>query len=258
MQKELFSFGLTSLYKVLTVLVSILCVLAIIYTVNTYKEGKIIGSSATNIISVSGKGEVKAVPDIANINITIRESGIVSKEAEEKVSIKTDKFLKEIKTLINEKDIKTESYNVNPKYNYGVNNNYGNPKIEGYEVSQNITLKVTDVKNVAKVLEMITNNGIGEMSGPNYQTDEIGKYTDEARAIAIKDAKENARKLAEQLGVDIVRMTSFSENGDYSPAAYARMEKSLGAAQSVQDFAPQIPTGENTIKSNVTITFEIK
>jgi hypothetical protein len=55
MQKENFTFGLNTLYKSLTVLATILCIVAIIYAINLYKEGKIIGSNGANIITVAGK-----------------------------------------------------------------------------------------------------------------------------------------------------------------------------------------------------------
>jgi uncharacterized protein YggE len=257
MQKENFNFGLNTLYKSLTILAAILCIVAIIYAINLYKEGKIIGSNGANIITVAGKGEVNAKPDMSSINLTLRESGADAKTAENKVSIKSEKFLSEIKTLIEDRDIKTENYNSQPKYNYGVNNNYGNPKIEGYEVSQSIILKVRDIKNVSEVLDMISSNNIGEVSGPNFEIDDVEKYKDEARGVAIKDAKDKAEKLAEQLGVSIVRMTSFSEGSDYIPTPYMRTEKSAVMSMDAA-MVPSIPVGENTISSNVNITFEIK
>jgi len=61
------------------------------------------------------------------------------------------------------------------------------------------------------------------------------------------------------LGVRLVRIVNFSENGNY-PIMYA---KGMMATESVASAptptpTPTLPTGENKITSNVTITYEIR
>ncbi len=247
--------NLNNLYKILTVLALIACVIGVIFAFNLFREGKLIGSSASNVISVTGKGEMDVKPDTSSITLTIRESGKDAKEGEGKISAKTTKFLASIKSLIEEKDIKTESYNSYPRYAYPVNQI---AKIDGYEMSQVITLKVRDLKNVGKVLELITTAGINEVAGPNYEIDNIEKYKSDTRALAIKDAKEKVEVLAKQLGVDVVRIVSFSEGNDYVPPMYMRGDMMMKATMQESVPAPQLPVGENKVSSNVTITFEIK
>lgn len=246
--------NLNNLYKILTVLALIACVIGVIFAFNLFREGKLIGSSATNVISVTGKGEMDVKPDISSIILTVRESGKDAKEGENKISVKTSKFLASIKSLVEEKDIKTDSYTSYPKYYYPTNQP---AKTDGYDVSQVVTLKVRDVKNVGKVLEMISAAGINEVSGPNYEIDNIEKYKSDTRALAIKDAKEKAEVLAKQLGVDVVRIVNFSEGNDYVPPMYMRgdMMMKVGASEAS---TPTLPVGENKVASNVTITFEIK
>lgn len=247
--------NLNNLYKILTVLAVIACVIGVIFAFNLFREGKLIGSSATNVISVTGKGEMDVKPDMSSITLTVRENGKDTKEGENKISIKTTKFLASIKSLIEEKDIKTESYNSYPRYAYPANQI---AKIDGYEVTQSITLKVRDVKNVGKVLELISASGINEVTGPNYEIDDIEKYKSDTRALAIKDAKEKAEVLAKQLGVDVVRIVNFSEGSDYVQPMYMRGDMMMKAAMQDSAPAPQLPVGENKVTSNVTITFEIK
>ena len=246
--------NLNNLYKILTVLALIACVIGVIFAFNLFREGQLIGSNATNVISVTGKGEMDVKPDMSSITLTIRESGKDAKEGEDKISLKTVKFLVGIKSLVEEKDIKTENYNSYPKYYYPTNQP---AKTDGYDVSQTITLKVRDVKNVGKVLEMISAAGINEVSGPNYEIDNIEKYKSDTRALAIKDAKEKAEVLAKQLGVDVVRIVYFSEDNNYAQPIYMRgdMMMKVGASEAS---TPVLPVGENKVTSNVTITFEIK
>ena len=77
-----------------------------------------------------------------------------------------------------------------------------------------------------------------------------------ARKLAIDDAKEKARVLAKDLGVRLGKITSFSESGLRYPVMYesAMIKDSVGTAP-----APaELPKGENTISSDVTITYEIR
>lgn len=237
---------------VLLILVSILVVL---YSINVYKEGQLIGSSASNVISVSGTGEIDVKPDLATISLTVRESNKDTKQAEILVSERTQKLLTSLKGVIEDKDIKTDSYTSYPRYSYPINSA---PKIDGYETTQNISIKVRDTENVSKVIALISSAGIKEVSGPNYTIDDDGDYKDIARKEAIDDAKDKAELLAKQLGVKLVRIVSFSES-DYSPmypVMYKANSMSLDAA--APEALPTLPTGENTIKSNVNITYEIK
>lgn len=246
---------LETLYSSLSILAIFLTLVAILFSINLFREGKLIGSSASNVISVTGKGEMDVKPDISSIVLTVRESGKDNKEGEEKVAVKTAKFLTGIKDLVQDKDIKTDNYNSYPKYFYPLNQPV---KTDGYEVSQTITLKVRDVKNVGKVLEIISAAGINEVTGPNYEIDDIEKYKSETRALAIKDAKEKAGILAKQLGVEVVRIVNFSEGGDYVPPMYMQGDMMTKNVAVMQEVSPSLPVGENKVMSNVTITFEIK
>ena len=68
-------------------------------------------------ISVSGDGEVTAVPDIANVTFTVRESAKTVPEAQKLTEAKIAAGLKALESLsVDKKDVKTLSYSVNPKY----------------------------------------------------------------------------------------------------------------------------------------------
>jgi uncharacterized protein YggE len=96
------------------------------------------------------------------------------------------------------------------------------------------------------------------MSGPNFTIDKEDVLKEQARKMAIDEAKEKAEKLSKDLGVKLVRIVSFSENnGGYGMPMY--YDKEMSAVSSAgRAPAPELPTGENKIISNVTITYEIR
>lgn len=244
------------LYKAGFVLILLLILVAGLYAINLYKTNKLVGTNGQNSIVVTGQGKVTAKPDISTITFTVRESGKTVKDIEPVVSQKVTKAIEQIKTLVSENDIKTENYNSFPRYSYP---NNGPSVINGYEVSQNVTVKVRNVDNVSKVLSMISAANINEVNGPNYSIDEPDQYKDKARAEAIAKAREKAEKLADQLGVSLGRIISFSESdgGYVQPVYMMKAEVYAGDGRTAAP-APSLPTGENDVVSNVTLTFEIK
>ena len=79
------------------------------------------------------------------------------------------------------------------------------------------------------------------------------EFKKQAREQAIKEAKTKAQDLALQLGVNLVRITNFSESG--AIPRYYGLEKAVGMGIGEEEL--QIETGENKIEVTVNITFEI-
>ena len=240
--------------------------------VSGIKEFRFIGGGPppTNTISLEGQGEVFAKPDIALFNITIREEAKDVGEAQTKATAKEKAALDFLgKNGIEKKDIKTENYSSYPKYDYGrpcYNVGMGLPcsseipKIIGYEVSENISVKVRDLTKTGVIMSGLGNLGIGELNGPNLSIENEDELKAEARKVAIEEAKAKAKSLSKDLGVHLVRIVNFYENGDY-PVYYnfAKAETTaMDAGSSAPAPAPELPTGQNKITSKVTITYEIR
>ncbi|MBP7831871.1 MAG: SIMPL domain-containing protein [Candidatus Pacebacteria bacterium] len=235
----------------------------VVKLINEIRAGEYIGTKDTpSTITVAGDGEVYATADIATISFTARGQGSTVKAAQEKESAIVNKaidFLKE--KGIAEKDIKTSNYNLQPQYDYGnCANGYcptRTPKIVGYDASQTVDIKIRDINTVGDVLTGLGAAGVTELSGPNFSIDDEDKLKEDAREMAIKEAREKAEKLARDLGVDIVRVTSFQEStGGYYPMAYDSKAELQSAGAPTAN--PVVPAGENKIAVSVTITYEIR
>jgi uncharacterized protein YggE len=222
------------------------------------------GATASNTISFDGKGEVFAAPDIATISFTLREESAEMKDAQTKVTTKETAVLAFLdKSGIAKKDIKTENYSSYPKYDYGTPcYSYMMPcrqetKITGYEVSEYISIKVRDLTQAGEIVKGIGAVGVSDMTGPNFAVEKEDSLTEQARQIAIEDAKSKAESLAKDLGVRLVRIVNFSEGGNYAIYNYAKDSMMTAGAPEAAP-APALPTGQNKITSNVTITYEIR
>ncbi|MCX6757347.1 MAG: SIMPL domain-containing protein [Candidatus Nomurabacteria bacterium] len=258
--------------KVSTIFICLLCLLAIVSIFGSISGRNRNNLESKNTITFEGKGEVSAVPDIATINFTIRENQPILKDAQDKVTKKEGVLLAflDLKKVA-KVDIKTENYSSYPKYDYntpcyqgsGVSTKMGmpcrsEPKLIGYEVSEYVSVKIHDISQSGDIVKGIGALGVSEMNGPNFSINNEDQLKETARKIAIDDAKAKAQKLAGDLGVHLVGIVSFSENGNYPmPMMYAK-GLATDASLSVSSPSPELPAGQNKITSNVSITYEIR
>lgn len=262
----------SNLFKALTLFVVLGSIFVGAMIITEVKSYRFIGGgvSATNTISVSGEAEVFAAPDIANISFTVREEAKKVSDAQNKVTAKVRASLEGVRKLgIADKDIKTQNYSSYPKYEYQEGTvtcmsticppyRPGKQVIVGYEVSQTVTLKVRNLESVNAIVDGLAAAGVTEMQGPNFAIDDEDGLKAEARKKAIAEAREKAEVLADDLGVTLVRIVSFSEGGSYYPM-YARESMTMGkGGADASAPMPEIPQGEEKIVSNVMVTYEIR
>jgi uncharacterized protein YggE len=267
-----------NLYKLALVFFTIL---SLLYAVRILAEFRYYRNSdqGFNSITLSGHGEVFAVPDIATIYFSVESSKPTQGGASDEVNTKTKNILDFLKSSgVVEKDIKTENYSSYPKYSNpapcvysGSEIGYPNSpsmmypcpsstesKIIGYVVSQSVTVKIRKVDDSSKIIDGINKIGVTNMSGPNLTIDDEDALKAEAKKLAIDDAKAKAKVLAKDLDVRLGKIMSFSDNGDYPMPYYGGVMMGASYDQSVKSAPAEIPKGENTITADVMITYEIR
>lgn len=264
-------------------ILGILIAFLAVKTINAIRESGYIGKGvyAANIITVSGKGEVMAVPDVASFSFSVTENAKTMKDAQDQSAKKMNSAIEAIKAMgVDEKDIKTTSYSSYPKYEY---NNYpcaepttvssgmgmmavssispcrtSKSVLVGYEVSQTVLVKVRKTDTAGDILTKVGTLGVDNISGLSFVVDDPEKVQAQARDMAIKDAQEKAKELSKSLGVKFVRITSFYDNNNTPIYGYGGTGLEAKTMSAVDIAVPQLPTGENKIVSNVTISYEIK
>jgi uncharacterized protein YggE len=235
--------------------------LALTYSIGETKSWKR-GASQGPTITVSGEGEAAVMPDIATITFTVRETAKTVAEAQKAVEATITGTTADLTKLgIADKDVKTLSYNVNPKYEgqviycITVPCPTGTPKLVGYEVSESIQVKVRKIDAAGDVLSAVGKHSVSDISGPQFSIDDMNKVVADAKAKAVADAKAKAKVTANALGVDLGDIVGYSEDGGYNPYPVYMMKAQGGATMSTDSVT--LPVGETTTKVRVTITYEI-
>jgi uncharacterized protein YggE len=217
----------------------------------------------TDTISVSGEGTATAVPDTATISFTVLETAADAATAQANVTAKINDALASVKSAgVSSDDVTTDNFSVAPHYTDaacqpGIMCTNTNPSITGYDVSEDVTVNITDISKVSMVLDGLTKAGVSNVSGPNLIVGDPQAVEAKARAQAIQNAQTDAQALAAQLHMHLGKMIDFedtTDSGDAPQPMTATADTSMSASGVS---APTIPVGQNTYTKDVTLTYQV-
>lgn len=254
----------TIIYWSLAALVIILAVFLLVSI-----SQKLNTATTTNTVSFSGRGKVYAKSDIAVLEFSILTEATTSKAAQDANSKKSQQvtdFLK--KQDLEEKDIKTTYYNIYPKYSSFPPVTYderqvqayplpvpSEPKIVGYQVNQGFQVKVRDFDKLSGIVDGLVAVGVNNVNNLGFSIEDPEKLRSEARMLAIADAKKKADELKGKIGIRLGKIVNFYED---SYGYGLDRGGGFGGVESLPAKGPSLPTGENEITVNVTLTYQIK
>lgn len=212
-------------------------------------------SSQQEGIFVSGSGKSTAVPDIATLNLGIEVQALTVAAAQSEASAAMDKVMASLTSSgVAKKDIQTQYFNIS-KVSRWDDKNQQEVTI-GYRVTNVVTAKIRNIEKTGSIIDAAAAAGGNaiRINGINFSVEDPSKYHEEARKLAVADAKAKASQLASAAGVTLGKVTYISEN-TYTPPIAAPMfaeAKALGAPET------PISPGEMEITTTVQITFAIK
>lgn len=247
------------IFKAFLIVLSVLFVCLTVWVIVNIGE-KI--RTTENTITVSDTGTVYVKPDLALATASVITEKKTVAEAMSENTKKMNAVIEAVKTEgVESKDLKTTNFSIFPRYEwYEAGEFYpsGRRVLVGYEVSQSLEIKIRDMEKIGDIIEKTTTAGANEIGDLQFTVDKQDEIKKQAREEAITKAKTKAKNLASQLGIKLVRISSFSETG-VVPYYYG-LEKAMssGLGGGIETPSPQIETGENKIEVTVYITYEIK
>ncbi|OGH88782.1 MAG: hypothetical protein A3J93_01685 [Candidatus Magasanikbacteria bacterium RIFOXYC2_FULL_42_28] len=201
-------------------------------------------------IAINGYGKVSGSNDIAvtTIGHSNTDKDVSKAQAENKKVM--DQILADLQTMgVADKDLQS-NYTIYPDYNYTEEKGQ---VLQGYRVSNQLTVKIRDLSKVSAVLGLAGKYGATEVSGLNFTIDDPENLKNEARKKALEDAQIKAGQMAVALGVRLGGVISFSE-WDASPGPYP-VYSMMGAEKGGGE--PGVASGSQDVAMNVSITYEI-
>ena len=207
------------------------------------------------LISLTGHGEVRAVPDMAVINMGVVSSAETARAALDANTKAMTELMANLKAAsIDDKDISTSNFSVNPRLDYGQNGGQV-PKLVGYDVTNSVTVIVHKIDGLGALLDKAVSSGSNQINGISFSVSKPDDAMDEARKLAVKDATHKAQIYAGAASINLGNIMSLSESGGMAePQVMFSRAKAMSA-----DSAPvPIAQGSQVISVEVNISWELK
>jgi uncharacterized protein len=225
------------------------------------------GESPARMITVVGRGEVKAKPDIATVNLGVEVTAPTVSEAMAEANARMKTILAAMKALgIADKDIQTSNFSINferreptaaavPEATSGAKPGGAQTPSGFYRVNNMIQVTIRNLDKVGDVLDAAVEAGANNVWGVSFGLDDTDALETQAREKAVADARARAESLARLNGVTVGDVIAISEvvGGNPSPMyAEAASFRGLGGGG-----APVEP-GELTFATQIQIVYGIR
>ena len=206
----------------------------------------------TPTISVSGEGVLEVAPDMAMISVgVVSQNKNAAQVQSDNARIATNVINSVVALGIERRNIRTGNYNFRQVYH----NDDNNRRIfDGYEVTNTVTITVTDLSKVGKVIDSALSNGANQVDSLNFGIRDKEKFQDDALRLAVRDAMKKAEIVAAELGKSILSVRSVSINS--MSIVSPRMEK-MSVMNMDSSFETPIESGTLNYSASVHVEFEI-
>lgn len=208
-------------------------------------------TSPVRQITVVGKGEAKATPDTASVQLGVQSEAETARQALTDNNTQMQAMIAKLKELgVADKDIQTSNISIYPRYD-----DKGRDVL-GYQVSNTVTVTIRNISQTGELLDKVVDAGANSVMGIAFTIDQPNQLEQTAREAAIRDARARAEAMAQTSNSALGQVLSITENiGATPPPIYPMAEARMAA-----DAAGSVPiqSGEQTINAQVQITFELR
>jgi len=206
------------------------------------------------VLSLTVNESIESVPDMATINTGVQTRALAAKDAMAQNATQMDKLVAAlVKGGIARKDIQTSGINLSAQYDYS--NRDGQPegpRFIGYEASNQLTVKLRDIKKVGASLDAFVAAGATNINGPSFSIEDPSPLIQQARGTALKSAKAQADFYAQAAGYRTARLISIAESNSGGQPPMPMMQ----SARFKADAAPVTPVEPGQVSASVTLTVQ--
>ena len=203
-------------------------------------------------IRVTGESTVTVKPDQAIIDVGVTTQSASAQTDASQNAQKTDAVIAEIRRALGPgADIRTISYSLSPNYRYPREG--GQPTIDGYIASNIVQLKINDLTQVGKIIDLATQSGANNIQGLRFALKDEQAARSQALAEAATKARAKADVIAAALGLKIQRVLHVEEGGSVSMPpmpTYARQADMAAVTTPVE-------AGTIGVRALITLTLEV-
>ncbi len=211
---------------------------------------------ASTGITVSGTGEVTVPPDTGFFDTGVQVRANTVAEARDGAARAAEAVLAALKSGgVDARDIQTTGLHIQPEYDYSEGK--AQPTITGYLVINTITVKVRKIDTTSRLIdEAIAAGGDSTvLNSVRFGLENDDAAIEQARDLAMKDAKKKADQLAALSGMKAGEPLAISEVQGQQPLL--PLDGTLFSTGQRGGGGTPIETGSGKVIVNVTVRYAI-
>lgn len=203
------------------------------------------------VITVTGEGTVSAVPDTATVSLGVTTNGDTARAALEANSAALAAVIERLKASgVAETDIQTSGLSLGPVFDYAASG--AAPKPTGFQASNMVTVEVHALDALGGMLDAAVGDGANTLNGIFFGLEDSAPKADEARLMAMADARRKAELLAEAAGARLGPIVAIGEGGAAVPyAGYG------GATFDRAASVVPVASGELAVSATLSVSWEL-
>ena len=206
-------------------------------------------------IIVTGEAEVTAPADMATVTVGVRHDAPTSAEAMDAASMGMQNVLATLEAAaVAPGDVQTGRVNLIPQYGRTMTGQIDYEKIDSYTATVQISFESHDLPRLGGLISDLIAAGANTVNGVNFGLNDPDALTDEARKLAVADARHRAEVYAQAAGRDVGAVLMISETAGvgYQPM-FAMAEARMGGPEMDVPLAP----GSISVHASITMHFAI-
>lgn len=206
------------------------------------------------VVTLNVTETVEATPDMAVVGTGVQTRAPTAAEAMRENAAKMDRLIAALaKAGIAKKDVQTSGINLSAQYDYSNRDGQpSGPRFIGYEASNQLSVKLRDIRKVGTLLDTMVEAGATNVNGPSFSITDPTPMLAQARATALKTAKAQADFYAQAAGYRTARLVSIAESNSGGQPPMPMMVR----AQFKDSAAAPTPVEPGQVGSSVTLTIQ--
>lgn len=207
--------------------------------------------AADRVITVTGRGQSLAQPDVATITVGVSHRDKSAQVAMDLVSEGVAAILAQLAADgIEPRDMQTRRLELRPLRSNSSSISKNGPEISGFSASNQVMVRVRDLDRLGEILGAVLESGANEFNGLSLGVADPAPLADAARRAAVADAMARAALLADAAGVALGPVQTIS---DQSGAPRPQMMEAAAARSG----GVPVAGGEVSVEASVTMVFAI-
>ena len=206
-------------------------------------------------LSVTGTGRVTLTPDRGSFTVGVQSVGPSLATVSQENAARMTAILAALrKAGATDRELRTTGLSIYPQQ---AGEPGKQPRIVGYQVSNNVTVTRSDVATIGALLEAAAQAGANTVSGVNFTVSDSARGRDTGLQAAFADAKAKADVLARAAGRTVGRALAITEGGAALPPGPMPMYRRAEMAQAAS-FAAPVESGAEEIAFTVSVVFALE